>query len=104
MFTIFKLLFVLLMIKLEATYVPEEILLTVPRFHLNTSSDSGIIKKVILFFKSYRYKKFNPTETSEVRNFGYFTHLAIKKFPQSIFWWGFHTIFYIELGFQPHQI
>ena len=38
------------------------------------------------------------------RNLGDFARLAIKKFPQSIFWWGFHTIFPINLGFQAHQI
>ena len=37
-------------------------------------------------------------------NLGDFTQLAIKSFPQSIFWWGFHTIFPINLGFQAHQI
>ena len=38
------------------------------------------------------------------RNLDDFTQLAIKKFPQSFFQWGFHTIFYIDLGFQPQQI
>ena len=28
----------------------------------------------------------------------------MKKFPQSIFCWSFHTIFPIDLGFQPPQI
>ena len=49
--------------------VPEEILLTGPMFHINISNGSGIVKKVILFFKSYRYKKFSPAETSEIPEF-----------------------------------
>ena len=49
--------------------VPEEHLLAGPKFHLNTSNGSGIIKKIILFFKSYKYKKFSPAETSEISEF-----------------------------------
>ena len=38
------------------------------------------------------------------RSLGDFTQLAMKTFPQSIFWWSFHTIFPIILGFEAHQI
>ena len=49
--------------------VPETILFMGPKFHLDTTYGSEIEKKVVLFFKNYRYKEFNPAETSEILEF-----------------------------------
>ena len=84
--------------------VPEEHLLAGPKFHLNTSNGSGIIKNLFYFSKATNTRNLALLKPVKFRNFGDFTQLAIKRFPQSIFWWGFLTIFYIDLGFQPHQI
>ena len=40
---------------------------------------AGIIKKVILFFKSHRYKEFNPAETSEISEFWWLYSTSHKK-------------------------
>ena len=61
-------------------------------------------KSCFCFTKITDTRNLVPLKPVKFRNLGDFTELAIKKFPQSIFWWGLHRIFPIDLGFQPHQI
>ena len=68
------------------------------------SEFAGIIKKVILFFISHRYKEFNPAETSEISEFWWLYSTSHKKISPKYLLVGFSQILYIDLGFQPHQI
>ena len=77
---------------------------TWPKFYLNISSGSGIIIKVVLFYKNYRYKKFSPAETSKISEFRWLYWTSHKKISTKYLLVGFHRIFPIDLGFQPHQI
>ena len=54
-------------------------MLTGSNYYLNISSGSGIIKKVALFFNSYRYKKFSPAETSKISEFRWLYSTSYKK-------------------------
>ena len=63
-----------------------------------------LLKKLFCFSKVTDTRNLALLKPVKFRNFGDFTQLAIKKFLQSIFWWGFQSIFYIDLGFQLHQI
>ena len=70
-------------------------MLTGPMFHINISNGSGIVKKVILFFKSYRYKKFSPAETSEILEFWWLYSTSHKQMSPKCLLVGFsHDILY----------
>ena len=70
-------------------------MLTGPMFHINISNGSGIVKKVILFFKSYRYKKFSPAETSEISEFWWLYSTSHKQMSPKCLLVGFpHDILY----------